>query len=116
MRDGPLLPPTKVALHRSHLTEFETQPSMTVGWSFSRVFSRGTFELWTSVSASLLVLQAWRMASSVWQLMFLHGDEQVYSMSVSEAKKLGYSLTASDQRLVLRAQYKQPQAEIKMVS
>lgn len=56
------------------------------------------------------------MASFVWQLMFLHGDKQVYSMSVSEAKKLGYSLTASAQRLVLRAQYKQPQAEIKMVS
>lgn len=56
------------------------------------------------------------MASSVWQLMFLRGDEEVYSMSVSEAEKLGYSLTASAQRLVLRAQYKQPQAEIKMVS
>lgn len=56
------------------------------------------------------------MASSVWQLMFLRGDKQVYSMSLSEAKKLGYSLTASAQRLVLRAPYKQPQAEIKMVS
>ncbi|XP_011610134.2 uncharacterized protein isoform X1 [Takifugu rubripes] len=59
--------------------------------------------------------EAQRMASSVWQLMFLRGDEQVYSMSVSEAKKLGYSLTASAQRLVLRAQYNQPQAEIKMI-
>lgn len=48
--------------------------------------------------------------------MFLHGDDQVYLISVSEAKKLGYSLVASAQRLVLRAQYKQPQAEIKMVS
>lgn len=56
------------------------------------------------------------MASSVWQLMFLHGDDQAYSLSVSEAKNLGYSLTASAHRLVLRARYKQPQAEIKMVS
>lgn len=56
------------------------------------------------------------MASSVWQLMFLHGDGQVYSLSVSEAMNLGYSLKASAQRVVLRAQYKQPQAEVKMVS
>lgn len=48
--------------------------------------------------------------------MFLHGDDQVYSLSVGEAKNLGYSLTASARRLVLRAKHKQPQAEIKMVS
>lgn len=48
--------------------------------------------------------------------MFLHGDGQVYSLSVSEAMNLGYSLKASAQRVVLRAQYKQPQAEVKMVS
>lgn len=56
------------------------------------------------------------MATSVWQLMFLHGDDQVYSLSVSEAENLGYSLTASAHRLVLRAKYKQPQAEVKLVS
>ena len=56
------------------------------------------------------------MASSVWQLMFLHSDGQVSSMSISEAQKLGYSLAASSQRVVLRSLYKQPQAEVKMVS
>ncbi|TWW68423.1 Zona pellucida sperm-binding protein 2 ZP1 [Takifugu flavidus] len=75
-----------------------------------------TGQTWQAAFAELkCVLQAQRMVSSVWQLMFLRGDEQVYSMSVSEAKKLGYSLTASAQRLVLRAQYNQPQAEIKMI-
>lgn len=48
--------------------------------------------------------------------MFLQGDGQIYSLPVSEAMKLGYSLKASAQRVVLRAQYKQPQAEVKMVS
>lgn len=101
------------------MTEFENKIINDCS-SQLEVFNRGAFELWTSVSASLLqlkcVLQARRMATSVWQLMFLRGNEQVYSMSVSEAKKLGYSLTASAQRLVLRAQYNQPQAEIEIVS
>lgn len=48
--------------------------------------------------------------------MFLNGDGQVYSLSVSDAVNMGYSLKASAQRVVLRAQYKQPQAEVKMVS
>uniref|UniRef100_A0A3Q3XC92 ZP domain-containing protein n=1 Tax=Mola mola TaxID=94237 RepID=A0A3Q3XC92_MOLML len=61
------------------------------------------------------VVQAQKTASSVWQLMFLHSDGQVSSMSISEAQKLGYSLAASPQRVVLRSWYKQPQAEVKMV-
>lgn len=56
------------------------------------------------------------MATSVWQLMFLHGDGQVSSLSVGEANGLGYSVKASAQRVVLRARYKLPQAEVKMVS
>lgn len=56
------------------------------------------------------------MASSVWQLMFLRGDGQASSLAVSEAQKLGFTLTASAQRLVLRAQYGRPQAQVKAVS
>lgn len=63
------------------------------------------------------VLQAQRWATSAWQLMFLHGDGdgQAYSLPVPEAVNLGYRLTASAHRVVLRAQYKQPQAEVTMV-
>lgn len=55
------------------------------------------------------------MANSVWQLLFLHADGQVSSMTVREAQSLGYGLTASSQRVVLRSQYNQPQAEVKLV-
>ncbi|XP_040920101.1 uncharacterized protein LOC121199464 isoform X2 [Toxotes jaculatrix] len=59
--------------------------------------------------------QAQKMASSVWQLMFLQDDGQVSSMSINEAQAQGYSLTTSAKRVVLRSRYKQPHAKIIMV-
>ncbi|XP_031170876.1 uncharacterized protein LOC116061107 isoform X1 [Sander lucioperca] len=59
--------------------------------------------------------QAQRMASSVWQLMFLQSDGQVSSMSISEAQRGGYSLTTGAQRVALRSQYKQPHAQLTTV-
>lgn len=61
------------------------------------------------------VVQVQKTASFVWQLMFLHSDGQVSSMSIREAQKLGYSLTTSSQRVVLRSGYKQQHAEVTMV-
>lgn len=51
----------------------------------------------------------------MWQLLFLQSDGQVSSMSITEAQRLGYSLTSSAQRVVLRSLYKQPHAEVAMV-
>ncbi|XP_059212061.1 uncharacterized protein LOC131990882 isoform X2 [Centropristis striata] len=59
--------------------------------------------------------QAQRTASSVWQLMFLQSDGQVSSVSISEAQRWGYSLTATARRVVLRSPYKPPHAELTMV-
>ncbi|XP_034722217.1 uncharacterized protein LOC117941262 [Etheostoma cragini] len=67
-------------------------------------------EMWHSAFS-----QAQRMASSVWQLMFLQSDGRVSSMSISEAQRGGYSLTVGAQRVALRSRYKQPHAELRTV-
>ncbi|XP_047184611.1 uncharacterized protein LOC118290500 isoform X2 [Scophthalmus maximus] len=59
--------------------------------------------------------QAQRTATSVWQLMFLQSGGHVSSMSVSEAQTMGYSLTTTAHRVVLRSQYKQQHAKVLMV-
>ena len=72
----------------------------------------------TSYPLSLLCclyIQAQRTATSVWQLMILHNDGQVSSMSISEAQRQGYSLTTTARRMVLRSRYKQPHAKLTMV-
>lgn len=64
----------------------------------------------------LVLVQAQRTATSVWQLMFLQSGGHVSSMSVSEAQTMGYSLTTTAHRVVLRSQYKQQHAKVLMVS
>lgn len=59
--------------------------------------------------------QAQKTASLAWQLMFLQNDGQTFSMSVQEAEKWGYSLTATTHRVVFRSSYKQPHTEVTMV-
>ncbi|XP_013878075.1 uncharacterized protein LOC106527668 isoform X2 [Austrofundulus limnaeus] len=61
------------------------------------------------------LFQAQRMASLTWQLMFLQNDGQISFMSVPDAQKRGYSLTATAHRVVFRSPYKQPHAEVMMV-
>lgn len=64
----------------------------------------------------LLWLQAQHAASAAWQLLFLQQDGRVSTASVSEAEALGYSLTATARRVVLRSRYSPPHADLMMVS
>ncbi|KAM4522085.1 uncharacterized protein PAE49_001928 isoform 2-T4 [Odontesthes bonariensis] len=59
--------------------------------------------------------QAQRKARVAWQLMFLQSDGQPSSMSIPEAQRWGYRLTATTKRVVLRSPYKQPHAEVTMM-
>lgn len=45
-------------------------------------------------------------------MMFLGSDGKVSFMSVGDAQRQGYSLVTSAQRVVLRSQYQQQQAEV----
>uniref|UniRef100_A0A8D3EF61 ZP domain-containing protein n=1 Tax=Scophthalmus maximus TaxID=52904 RepID=A0A8D3EF61_SCOMX len=71
--------------------------------------------LWSFMMFRLVLVQAQRTATSVWQLMFLQSGGHVSSMSVSEAQTMGYSLTTTAHRVVLRSQYKQQHAKVLMV-
>ncbi|KAM6915063.1 uncharacterized protein FYW49_009952 [Xenentodon cancila] len=59
--------------------------------------------------------QVQRKATWAWQLMFLQSDGRASSMSIPEAQRWGYSLTASTNRVVLRSPYRQPHAEVSTV-
>lgn len=81
----------------------------------SKKFSLTRYRLESLYLTLCFVIQVQKTASLVWQLMFLHSDGQVSSMSIREAQRLGYSLTTSAQRVVLRSGYKQQHAELTMV-
>ncbi|XP_036404341.1 uncharacterized protein LOC118791167 [Megalops cyprinoides] len=68
-------------------------------------------EVW---NAALSV--AYTSASPAWQVIFLKEDELVTPMPISEARLLGYVMSATAERIVFRAGYGQPHSTIKMMN
>ncbi|KAJ8338203.1 hypothetical protein SKAU_G00371690 [Synaphobranchus kaupii] len=71
----------------------------------------GTSEVWGSTLSG-----AHASATHDYKVLFLKGGEESASMSIIEARALGYMIDATAERIVFRAAYAQPHSEIKMVN
>ncbi|XP_035264198.1 uncharacterized protein LOC118222599 [Anguilla anguilla] len=70
-----------------------------------------TSEIW---GATLSV--AHESATHAYKVLFLKGGEEVASMSIDDARMHGYVIDATEERIVFRAAYAQPDSEIKMIN
>lgn len=64
----------------------------------------------------LFLIQVQSSTKATWQLMFLQGDGHKTFMSIQEAESLGYIVTSSAHRVVLRTDQRSPHAKVMMVS
>uniref|UniRef100_A0A3P8WR90 ZP domain-containing protein n=1 Tax=Cynoglossus semilaevis TaxID=244447 RepID=A0A3P8WR90_CYNSE len=63
----------------------------------------------------LFLIQVQSSTKATWQLMFLQGDGHKTFMSIQEAESLGYIVTSSAHRVVLRTDQRSPHAKVMMV-
>uniref|UniRef100_A0AAZ3P1G5 ZP domain-containing protein n=1 Tax=Oncorhynchus tshawytscha TaxID=74940 RepID=A0AAZ3P1G5_ONCTS len=60
-------------------------------------------------------MEAQNIANSAWQVMFLKNEDEMATMPITEAHRLGYELSATPKRVIFRSPYRQTHSEIIMV-
>ncbi|XP_023829988.1 uncharacterized protein [Salvelinus sp. IW2-2015] len=89
----------------------EDYMEVTVGRDVPCTTSEGTSkEAWRAAHSV-----AQNIANSAWQVMFLKDEDEMATMPITEARRLGYELSATPKRVVFRSPYRQNHSEIIMV-
>ncbi|CDQ67026.1 unnamed protein product [Oncorhynchus mykiss] len=89
----------------------EDYMEVTVGRDVPCTTSEGTSkEAWRAAHSV-----AQNIANSAWQVMFLKNEDEMATMPITEAHRLGYELSATPKRVLFRSPYRQTHSEIIMV-